>query len=156
MSPTVTLFRPPHRHQCDGELGPPGDGELWPDQTLDPHDDIFHRLLHVPENPSRGSTDQHLLCRGRGAALNLWETLQVGDNEPERCSVHLRDLSVCFFSLSCWIINILTSEGKSAKRHQTVRQTFSCRSRLVTWSQLIYSEYFIPQFLVKNYTTHKL
>lgn len=80
----------PHRYQRDGELSPPGDGELRPDQTLDSHDDIFHRLLHVPKNPTGRSTDQHLLCCGRGTALNLWETLQVGDNKLEIHWVHFK------------------------------------------------------------------
>ena len=77
MSATVTQVCCSHRYQRDSELCPPGDGELRPDQTLDSHDDIFHRLRHLPKNPSGRSTDQHLLCCGRRAALNLWETLQV-------------------------------------------------------------------------------
>lgn len=72
----------PHRDQRDGELGPPGDGELRPDQTLDPHDDIFHCLLHVSENPTRRSSDQHLLRGCRGTTFYLWETLQVCDDKP--------------------------------------------------------------------------
>lgn len=71
-------FRLP-RHQCDGELGPPGHGELRPDPTLDPHDDTVHRLLCVPEDAAGRSTDQRVLRCGRGAPLGVRETLQVGD-----------------------------------------------------------------------------
>lgn len=72
------------RHQRDGELGASGDGELRSDQTLNSHDVNIHHLLHIPENASGGSSDQHLLCCGRGAALHLWETLQVGGDKIHR------------------------------------------------------------------------
>lgn len=77
----VTELFCPHRYQRDGELGPPGNGELRPDQTLDPHDDIFHHLLHVSENPARRSSDQHLLRGCRGTPFYLWETLQVCEDK---------------------------------------------------------------------------
>lgn len=91
------------RYQRDGELGPSGDCELRPDQTLDSHDVNIHHLLHIPENASGGSSDQHLLCCGRGAALHLWETLQVGRDKIHSGASGSSRLGLDFFfeTFSC-------------------------------------------------------
>lgn len=85
------------RYQRDGELGPSGHGELRPDQTLDSHDVNIHHLLHIPENASGGSSDQHLLCCSRRAALHLWETLQVGGEKISLWSLEQLKAEARFF-----------------------------------------------------------